>query len=185
LDERGLKEVVASVIGRDATLDDCAVLPIGDEYLVATTDMLHESTDFPRGMTEREIGWMGAAVTLSDIAAMGARPSSSSSPSPRLSLPPRRDPRRCTGLLQGIRRHARRRRPRRTRGTDRRQLGDRVHGAACKEVRRPARRPGGSRRGPREGAGGHGGIQRLSRIPLYPEARVGEGWPLPLPVFPP
>jgi len=75
LDERGLKEVVASVIGRDATLDDCAVLPIGDEYLVVTTDMLHESTDFPRGMTEREIGWMGAAVTLSDIAAMGARPS--------------------------------------------------------------------------------------------------------------
>jgi len=75
LDERGLKEVVASVIGRDAVLDDCAVLPVGDEYLVATTDMLHESTDFPGGMTGREIGWMGAAVTLSDIAAMGARPS--------------------------------------------------------------------------------------------------------------
>jgi len=76
LDERELKEVVASVIGRDAVLDDCAVLPIQDDsYIVATTDMLHESTDFPRGMTEWEIGWMGAAVTLSDIAAMGACPS--------------------------------------------------------------------------------------------------------------
>jgi thiamine-monophosphate kinase len=74
LDERELKGVVASVVGKDVVLDDCAVLSLGDRFLVATTDMLHESTDFPGWMTDREIGWMSAAVTLSDIAAMGARP---------------------------------------------------------------------------------------------------------------
>ena len=36
--------------------------------------MLHETTDFPAGMTDWQIGWMCAAVTLSDIASMGATP---------------------------------------------------------------------------------------------------------------
>ncbi len=74
MDERELKRIVARIVGEEVVLDDCAVLPLGDSYLVATTDMLHESTDFPSGMTDREIGWMSAAVTLSDIAAMGASP---------------------------------------------------------------------------------------------------------------
>jgi len=187
LDERGLKEVVASVIGRDATLDDCAVLPIGDEYLVATTDMLHESTDFPRGMTEREIGWMGAAVTLSDIAAMGARPS-------LVLLAVGLDsPSRLEGILVGARDCCR------------------AYGAALaggdldahgeltlvssgigftkrpvRRCRRPGRRPGGSRRGPREGAGGPRGVQRVPRVPGHPEAPPsGRGLRLRLPVSPP
>jgi len=74
LDERALKEVVREIIGTEQTLDDCAVFPCNCSLLVATTDMLHETTDFPRGMTDWQIGWMSAAVTLSDIAAMGARP---------------------------------------------------------------------------------------------------------------
>jgi thiamine-monophosphate kinase len=74
LDERALKEVVREIIGTEQTLDDCAVFPCNGGLLVATTDMLHETTDFPRGMTDWQIGWMSAAVTLSDIAAMGARP---------------------------------------------------------------------------------------------------------------
>jgi len=75
LDERELKRVVAGVVGREAILDDCAVYPLGEESnLLATTDMLHESTDFPAGISNREIGWMSAAVTLSDIAAMGGDP---------------------------------------------------------------------------------------------------------------
>lgn len=36
-----------------------------------STDMLHETTDFPTGMTDYECGWMAAAVTLSDVASMG------------------------------------------------------------------------------------------------------------------
>jgi thiamine-monophosphate kinase len=55
--------------------DDCAVFALGGEdCLVVTTDMLHRTTDFPEGMTPWQIGWMSAAVNLSDIAAMGARP---------------------------------------------------------------------------------------------------------------
>lgn len=55
--------------------DDCAVLDIdGESYLLITTDMLHRKTDFPFQMTGWQIGWMAAAVNLSDIAAKGAHP---------------------------------------------------------------------------------------------------------------
>jgi thiamine-monophosphate kinase len=55
--------------------DDCAVLSLdGEDCLVITTDMLHRTTDFPMEMTPWQIGWMSAAVNLSDIAAMGAQP---------------------------------------------------------------------------------------------------------------
>jgi thiamine-monophosphate kinase len=74
LDERDAKQLVREVIGLEHTLDDCAVIPCSDDMLVATTDMLHETTDFPPGITDWQIGWMCAAVTLSDIAAMGSRP---------------------------------------------------------------------------------------------------------------
>jgi len=56
--------------------DDCAVLDLkGEDCLVVTTDMLHRTTDFPAEMTPWQMGWMSAAVNLSDIAAMGAEPS--------------------------------------------------------------------------------------------------------------
>ncbi|WP_440946355.1 thiamine-phosphate kinase [Methanosarcina sp. T3] len=55
--------------------DDCAVLDLkGEDCLVVTTDMLHRTTDFPPEMTPWQMGWMSAAVNLSDIAAMGAEP---------------------------------------------------------------------------------------------------------------
>ncbi|WP_048143776.1 thiamine-phosphate kinase [Methanosarcina horonobensis] len=55
--------------------DDCAVLYLkGEDCLVVTTDMLHRTTDFPAEMTPWQMGWMSAAVNLSDIAAMGAEP---------------------------------------------------------------------------------------------------------------
>jgi len=58
-----------------AGADDCAVIDINESsYLVVTTDMLHRMTDFPKQMSPWQIGWMSAAVNLSDIAAMGARP---------------------------------------------------------------------------------------------------------------
>lgn len=56
--------------------DDCAVLDMkGEDCLVITTDMLHRTTDFPAEMSPWQMGWMSAAVNLSDIAAMGAEPS--------------------------------------------------------------------------------------------------------------
>ena len=55
--------------------DDCAVIDLnGEDCLVVTTDMLHRITDFPVEMTPWQMGWMSAAVNLSDIAAMGAEP---------------------------------------------------------------------------------------------------------------
>ncbi|ESP87331.1 thiamine-phosphate kinase [Candidatus Halobonum tyrrellensis] len=48
--------------------DDCAV--VGDRVL--TTDMLHETTDFPDGVTRYTAGWRAVGASLSDVAAMGA-----------------------------------------------------------------------------------------------------------------
>lgn len=62
------------IVGRDAVADDCAIFPSCGGYMVISTDMVHASTDFPEGMSDREAGWMSVAVTLSDIAAMGAAP---------------------------------------------------------------------------------------------------------------
>ena len=74
MDDRELLNVVMDIVGRENCLDDCAVFPCGDRMMVITTDMLHRTTDFVPGMTDWQAGWMSAAVTLSDIASMGASP---------------------------------------------------------------------------------------------------------------
>jgi len=74
VDDRTLLKIVMDIIGRDRCLDDCAIIPMNGQVMVATTDMLHATTDFVGGMTDWQIGWMSAAVTLSDIASMGAAP---------------------------------------------------------------------------------------------------------------
>jgi len=74
VDDRALLAGILDLVDREQAGDDCAVLPCGDRLLVVTTDMVHEATDFPSGMTEWQMGWMAAAVTISDIAAMGAGP---------------------------------------------------------------------------------------------------------------
>ncbi|MDD1664404.1 MAG: thiamine-phosphate kinase [Methanomicrobiales archaeon] len=73
MDDRDLLESIIDLVG-DRARDDCAVLPLGENVLVATTDMLHTKTDFLEGMTDWQCGWMAIAVTLSDIASMGATP---------------------------------------------------------------------------------------------------------------
>ncbi|MHC1631826.1 MAG: thiamine-phosphate kinase, partial [Methanotrichaceae archaeon] len=73
LGERQLIQTITSILGI-AEKDDCAIMDAGDRYLVWTTDMLHRETDFPEVATPWQIGWMTAAVNLSDIAAMGAEP---------------------------------------------------------------------------------------------------------------
>ena len=74
--ELGETAVVRAIIRNlDIEFEDCAVIDLADaEYLVATTDMFHRATDFPEEMSAWQIGWMSAAGTLSDIAAMGAHP---------------------------------------------------------------------------------------------------------------
>lgn len=83
IDERSLIRTLSTIFGAigntdilaGAGEDDCAIIDISDkDCLVVTTDMLHRKTDFPLQMSGWQIGWMSAAVNLSDIASMGARP---------------------------------------------------------------------------------------------------------------
>lgn len=74
MNDRVLLERIREITGYETCSDDCAVLHLPCGTLVTSTDMLHEKADFPAGMTEWQIGWMSVAVTLSDIAAMGAEP---------------------------------------------------------------------------------------------------------------
>lgn len=74
MNDRDIVRAISAIIGSSNTEDDCAVFPHGNKYLTATTDMLHEKTDFPKGMTDWQIGWMSAAVTFSDLASTGSRP---------------------------------------------------------------------------------------------------------------
>jgi thiamine-monophosphate kinase len=55
--------------------DDCAVLPIGDEAFVFTSDMLNEGVHFLTDKsTPFQIGYKSLMVNISDVAAMGAKP---------------------------------------------------------------------------------------------------------------
>ncbi|MES3516611.1 MAG: thiamine-phosphate kinase [Natronomonas sp.] len=66
MDERAALDLVSGLV--DAAGDDCAI--VGD--CVLTTDMLHDTTDFPDGTTRYTAGWRAVGASLSDVAAMGA-----------------------------------------------------------------------------------------------------------------
>ena len=55
--------------------DDCTVLPVGDDVIVMSTDMLIEDVHFLRGASSaEEVGYKSLMVNISDVAAMGATP---------------------------------------------------------------------------------------------------------------
>lgn len=55
--------------------DDCAVIAIGSGRAVITSDMMVHGPDFRLAWsTPHDLGWKAAATNLSDVAAMGARP---------------------------------------------------------------------------------------------------------------
>lgn len=74
MNDRALLDLIRPVTGDETCSDDCAILPLSCGILVSSTDMLHKQSDFPEGMTDYQVGWMSVAVTISDIAAMGADP---------------------------------------------------------------------------------------------------------------
>jgi len=54
--------------------DDAALIDMGKEYIVATSDLLRETSHFPKAMTHKQMGWKSVTVNVSDLAAMGAEP---------------------------------------------------------------------------------------------------------------
>ncbi|MFB6283800.1 MAG: thiamine-phosphate kinase [Halobacteria archaeon] len=56
--------------------DDCGIIEAGAQAFAVTTDMIHRKTDLPDGVSPKTAGWRAMAVSLSDIAAMGADPHS-------------------------------------------------------------------------------------------------------------
>lgn len=55
--------------------DDCAVLSMGDEALVFTSDMLNEGVHFlAERSTAYQVGYKSLMVNISDVAAMGTKP---------------------------------------------------------------------------------------------------------------
>jgi thiamine-monophosphate kinase len=65
MDERAALRQIAGHV--PAAGDDAAVV----DGQVLTTDMLHETTDFPEGTTQYTAGWRAVGASLSDVAAMG------------------------------------------------------------------------------------------------------------------
>jgi thiamine-monophosphate kinase len=55
-----------------STSDDAALVDLGETYVVASSDMLMQSTHFPDEMTPHQIGKKIVTVNVSDVAAMGA-----------------------------------------------------------------------------------------------------------------
>ncbi|MDD1770577.1 MAG: thiamine-phosphate kinase [Methanomassiliicoccales archaeon] len=83
MSEIGEREAVKRIIAQASEIatssnigpgDDAAAVDMGLVYVVASTDLVTQSTHFLPGMTHRQMGWTCAAVNFSDIAAMGAKP---------------------------------------------------------------------------------------------------------------
>ncbi len=99
IDERQLIEDFRSFIraeGRIGPGDDAAVTMDG---VVATTDIVTFDRHFPAGMTYEQFGWYAAAVSFSDLAAMGARPTGFLA---ALALPADLEARAAYDIMSGI-----------------------------------------------------------------------------------
>ncbi len=81
--------------------DDCAVLSLADDsVLLLTMDTLLEGVHFdPAWHTAEKLGWKTVAVNISDIAAMGGRPSWCLL---SLGLPPGKDPAWVESFSRGL-----------------------------------------------------------------------------------
>lgn len=86
--------------------DDTAVLKVGKGvWLLFTADMMVEGVHFSLDYsTFYQVGWKALAVNLSDIAAMGGRPTHALV---ALAIPPRAKPSELLELYQGLREAAR------------------------------------------------------------------------------
>jgi len=67
-----VKSLFLDELSIESLSDDAALLDFGENYLVACSDMLMQSTHFPDEMTHYQMGQKIVTVNVSDLAAMGA-----------------------------------------------------------------------------------------------------------------
>lgn len=72
--EREIVRRILSLLKSDDIGDDSAYFPVGDDYLLVTSDIVRKETHLPDIMTPYDIGWFVTSINLSDIAAMGGIP---------------------------------------------------------------------------------------------------------------
>ena len=98
--ELGLLERIRPYLDPGAGGDDAAVIPDGNGYLVASTDMFVEGVHFDLSwMSPEDAGWRSLALALCDLAAKGAEPEWALV---ALALPPAWDVERLSGLYEGM-----------------------------------------------------------------------------------
>ncbi len=75
--EHGLVSNIMSILRRspevEGTADDAAIVKTDDSTVICS-DLVTFERHMPKGMSYEKFGWTAAAVTISDLAAMGARP---------------------------------------------------------------------------------------------------------------
>lgn len=74
LGERRIIDSIFKSFSMSQEKDDCALIDMGDEYILMSTDIIRQSTHVPAGASPRQIGKFAAAINLSDIAAMAGQP---------------------------------------------------------------------------------------------------------------
>lgn len=100
LGELGLLDRIRPYIDPGAGGDDAAVIPDGNGWLVASTDMYVEGVHFDLGwMSAEDAGWRCLALALGDLAAKGADPEWALV---SLAVPGDWDVDRVTGLYEGM-----------------------------------------------------------------------------------
>jgi thiamine-monophosphate kinase len=98
--ELGLLERIKPYLDPGAGGDDAAVIPDGNGWLVASTDMFVEGVHFDLGwMSPEDAGWRSLALALGDLAAKGAEPEWALV---ALAVPADWDVERVTGLYEGM-----------------------------------------------------------------------------------
>ena len=98
--EIGLIDRIRPYLDPRAGGDDAAVIPDGNGYLVASTDMFVEGVHFDLGwMSAEDVGWRSLALALGDLAAKGAEPEWALV---ALAVPAAWDVERVTGLYEGM-----------------------------------------------------------------------------------
>nr|WP_157427875.1 thiamine-phosphate kinase [Agromyces salentinus] len=100
-----LRRILPRLSSGDAALlgpgDDAAVVAASDGRFVVTTDLLVHGPDFRLAWsTPFELGWKAAATNLTDVAAMGARPTALVV---AIAAPPASSPALLEGIADGLR----------------------------------------------------------------------------------